>query len=61
MEEIMEIRKLYKQGKSLVVVIPSRYVKALGWSQQDNLTISIVPLNALKIERLETTQPTLII
>jgi antitoxin component of MazEF toxin-antitoxin module len=52
----MELRKLYKQGKSLVVVIPSKYLKILGWAESDHLSLTLLPDKTLRITRLDQTQ-----
>jgi antitoxin component of MazEF toxin-antitoxin module len=49
----MELRKLYKQGKSLVVVIPSAYLKILGWTESDHLSLTLLPDNTLRVSRLD--------
>ena len=47
----MEIRKLYKQGKSHVLVIPSKYLLALEWMAKDQIAISLMPDQTLKLEK----------
>lgn len=51
----MEFRQLYKQGKSTVVVIPSKYLKALEWKTKDQISISLMPDKTLKLNKVETT------
>lgn len=47
----MEFRQLYKQGKSIVLVIPSKYLKALEWQNKDQIAISIMPDKSLKLSK----------
>lgn len=55
----MEIRKLYKQGKSLVLVIPSKYAKALNWEQSDKIRIALAPTNKLSLEKIKELEQTI--
>jgi antitoxin component of MazEF toxin-antitoxin module len=57
----MEIRKLYKQGKSLVLVIPSKYLEALEWDSKDHISLSLLPDKSIKLTKVDNTQPLLII
>lgn len=47
----METRKLYKQGKSTVLVIPPKYLKALKWAAQDEVTIVLQCNMSLNLSR----------
>jgi len=49
----MEFRQLYKQGKSIVLVIPSKYLKALEWENKDQIAISILPDKSLKLSLID--------
>jgi antitoxin component of MazEF toxin-antitoxin module len=49
----MEIRKLYKQGKSHVLVIPSKYLKSLGWTSNDKIAIYLLTDNKLSVEKIK--------
>jgi len=49
----MELRQLYKQGKSIVLVIPSKYLKVLEWENKDQIAISIMPDKSLKLSKAE--------
>ena len=50
----MEFRQLYKQGKSTVLVIPSKYLLSLDWSNKDQIQISLMPDQTLKLEKVLT-------
>lgn len=50
----METRKLYNQGKSTVLVIPSKYLKALNWAPQDNIGIALLPNMTLNLSKGQT-------
>lgn len=47
----METRKLYKQGKSTVLVIPTKYLKSLEWTPQDIIILKLLPNKTLNLER----------
>lgn len=53
----MELRQLYKQGKSIVLVLPAKYLLALNWLPHDNIAITILPDRTLKLHKLD--HPTL--
>jgi len=52
----MEFRQLYKQGKSTVLVIPSKYLLSLGWESKDQISISLMPDQTLKLARVSPNQ-----
>ena len=54
----METRKLYIQGKSTVLVIPSKFLRALKWEPQDDVTITLLPNNSLNLSKV-VVQPSL--
>lgn len=49
----METRRIYKQGKSLVVVIPSKYAEALQWTSGTDVSVLLQPDNSIKIKSLQ--------
>lgn len=47
----METRKLYKQGKSIVLVMPAKYLRSLNWTTQDEITVRLLPNQSLNLSK----------
>jgi len=55
----METRKLYKQGKSTVLVMPAKYLISLKWATQDDIQIVLLPNSTLNLSK-QVVQPDLL-
>jgi antitoxin component of MazEF toxin-antitoxin module len=53
-KQTMETRTLYKQGRSTVLVLPSKLLKVLAWTSKDQVSISLAPNSSLIITKTIT-------